>query len=59
MGILSDLFREGKGIVTMRKSQENGRFVANEVLAKFDESYMSPEVAAAISEAENEAKKRN
>ena len=57
-GILPDLFREGQGIVTMGKLQDDGIFVASEVLAKHDENYMSPEVATAIKEAEAEAKAR-
>jgi len=57
-GILPDLFREGQGIVTMGKLQDDGHFVASEVLAKHDENYMSPEVAAAIKEAEAQAKQR-
>ncbi|WP_196137647.1 cytochrome c maturation protein CcmE [Aliikangiella sp. G2MR2-5] len=57
-GILPDLFREGQGIVTMGKLQEDGQFVAEEVLAKHDENYMSPEVAEAIKKAEAEAKAR-
>jgi len=58
-GILPDLFREGQGIVTMGKLKDDGTFVASEVLAKHDENYMSPEVAAAIKEAEDEAKQRS
>ena len=57
-GILPDLFREGQGIVTMGKLQDNGVFVASEVLAKHDETYMSPDVADAIKKAEAEAKAR-
>lgn len=57
-GILPDLFREGQGIVTMGKLQDDGKFVASEVLAKHDENYMSPEVAEAIKKAEAEAKAR-
>ena len=57
-GILPDLFREGQGIVTMGKLQENGDFVASEVLAKHDENYMSPEIAEAIRQAEAKAMKR-
>jgi len=56
-GILPDLFREGQGIVAMGNLQTDGRFVAQEVLAKHDENYMPPEVAAALKTAENEAKK--
>lgn len=55
-GILPDLFREGQGIVAMGKLQPDGRFVADEVLAKHDENYMPPEVAEAL-EAGHEASK--
>jgi len=55
-GILPDLFREGQGIVAMGSLQANGQFVAQEVLAKHDENYMPPEVAAALEEAEQAAK---
>ncbi len=47
-GLLPDLFREGQGIVAQGKLNENGLFVAQEVLAKHDENYMPPEVAAAL-----------
>lgn len=47
-GILPDLFREGQGIVAMGKLQDDGRFIAQEVLAKHDENYMPPEVADAL-----------
>jgi cytochrome c-type biogenesis protein CcmE len=47
-GILPDLFREGQGIVAHGKLNENGVFIADEVLAKHDENYMPPEVAAAL-----------
>lgn len=51
-GILPDLFREGQGIVAMGKMNSDGLFVASEVLAKHDENYMPPEVAAALKEAD-------
>lgn len=47
-GILPDLFREGQGIVARGELDENGLFVADEVLAKHDENYMPPEVADAL-----------
>jgi cytochrome c-type biogenesis protein CcmE len=47
-GILPDLFREGQGIVAMGKMNSSGLFVASEVLAKHDEKYMPPEVAAEL-----------
>ena len=49
-GILPDLFREGQSVVATGAMQ-GGRFVATEVLAKHDESYMPPEVADAIAKA--------
>ena len=47
-GILPDLFREGQGIVTYGKLNDEQLFIADEVLAKHDENYMSPEVAEAL-----------
>jgi cytochrome c-type biogenesis protein CcmE len=47
-GILPDLFREGQGIVALGKLGTDGRFAADEVLAKHDENYMPPEVADAL-----------
>jgi cytochrome c-type biogenesis protein CcmE len=46
-GILPDLFKEGKGVVAQGRMVD-GRFVAQEVLAKHDENYMPPEAAAAM-----------
>lgn len=50
-GILPDLFREGQGIVAMGQLNDEGVFVASEVLAKHDENYMPPEVAEALEKA--------
>jgi Cytochrome c-type biogenesis protein CcmE len=50
-GILPDLFREGQGIVAKGRLNENGVFVAEEVLAKHDENYMPPEVAGSLKKA--------
>ena len=50
-GILPDLFREGKGVVTQGRLNADGVFVANEVLAKHDENYMPPEAADALKKA--------
>jgi cytochrome c-type biogenesis protein CcmE len=47
-GILPDLFREGQGIVANGRLQSDGSFKAREVLAKHDENYMPPEVAASL-----------
>jgi cytochrome c-type biogenesis protein CcmE len=50
-GLLPDLFREGQGIVAQGQLDGQGVFVASEVLAKHDESYMPPEVAEALKRA--------
>lgn len=47
-GILPDLFREGQGVVVQGQWTTAGVFVANEVLAKHDEKYMPPQVAATL-----------
>ncbi len=48
-GILPDLFREGEGVVALGRL-EGGTFVATEVLAKHDETYMPKEVVDALKE---------
>jgi len=52
-GILPDLFREGKGVVTQGKLGGDGVFYASEVLAKHDENYMPPAAADAIKQAQS------
>jgi cytochrome c-type biogenesis protein CcmE len=51
-GILPDLFKEGKGVVTQGRLGGDGTFVASEVLAKHDENYMPPEAAHALEQAQ-------
>ena len=53
-GILPDLFKEGKGVVTQGRLGPDGVFRASEVLAKHDENYMPPEAADALKKAHNE-----
>ena len=53
-GILPDLFKEGKGVVTQGRLGADGVFQASEVLAKHDENYMPPEAAAAMKKAHTE-----
>ncbi len=48
-GILPDLFAEGQGVVALGK-MEGETFVATEVLAKHDETYMPKEVVDALKE---------
>jgi len=52
-GLLPDLFREGKGVVTQGKLGPDGVFQASEVLAKHDENYMPPAAADAIKQAQS------
>ena len=52
-GLLPDLFREGKGVVTQGKLGADGVFQASEVLAKHDENYMPPAAADAIKQAQS------
>jgi len=51
VGILPDLFREGKGVIARGAFDDAGEFQASEVLAKHDENYMPPEVADALEKA--------
>jgi cytochrome c-type biogenesis protein CcmE len=44
-GITPDLFRENSGMIAEGRFQQDGRFVATEILAKHDENYMPPELA--------------
>ena len=50
-GVLPDLFGEGQGVVVRGRLASDGGFLAEEVLAKHDENYMSPEVADALARA--------
>ena len=43
-GLLPDLFKEGQGVVVKGKLDDQGAFLADEVLAKHDENYQPPEV---------------
>ena len=47
-GVLPDLFREGQGVVAHGRLADDGVFVADKILAKHDENYMAPEVAASL-----------
>ncbi len=55
-GILPDLFKEGKGVVTEGKLGPDGVFRAEQVLAKHDENYMPPEAAHAVEQAQKSQK---
>ncbi len=47
-GIPPNLFHEGQGIVATGQMNDEGVFVATQLLAKHDENYMPPEVAKAL-----------
>ncbi|MGZ5031760.1 MAG: cytochrome c maturation protein CcmE [Usitatibacter sp.] len=51
VGILPDLFKEGKGVVAQGRLAPDGTFKASEVLAKHDENYMPPQAAEALKKA--------
>lgn len=50
-GILPDLFNENDGVVAAGRLNQQGVFIADEVLAKHDENYMPPEVSDALKNA--------
>ena len=51
VGLLPDLFKEGKGVVAQGKLSDGQLFAAAEVLAKHDENYMPPEAQHALDKA--------
>jgi cytochrome c-type biogenesis protein CcmE len=49
--VLPVLFKEKSGVVANGQMNDQGVFVADEVLAKHDENYMPPEAKHAVDEA--------
>ncbi len=47
-GILPDLFREGQGVVTEGRLDNDGVFIASQVLARHDETYIPKEVVDSL-----------
>ncbi|MFN3591280.1 MAG: cytochrome c maturation protein CcmE [Thermaurantiacus sp.] len=47
-GLVPDLFKEGQGVIATGRLGPDGHFEARELLARHDENYMPPEVAAAL-----------
>ena len=43
-GVLPDLFREGQGVIAQGHFDENGVFIADNILAKHDENYIPREL---------------
>ena len=48
IGLLPNLFSEGKGVVAEGKLKDKKYFIADKILAKHDENYMPPEVKKAL-----------
>jgi len=48
VGVVPNLFAEGKGIVAEGYLEDRNFFSANKILAKHDENYMPPEVKKAL-----------
>ena len=55
-GLVPDLFRENSGVIAEGRFAPDGKFIADNLLAKHDEKYMPPEVAKAIEEGEAKAR---
>ena len=50
IGLIPNLFSEGKGVVAEGYLKDKSFFEATKILAKHDENYMPPEVKAALEE---------
>ena len=50
LGVVPNLFTEGKGVVAEGYLKDKNFFSATKILAKHDENYMPPEVKAALEE---------
>ena len=48
VGLVPNLFAEGKGVVAEGKLRDKKYFIADKILAKHDENYMPPEVNEAL-----------
>ena len=51
--VLPDLFKENAGVVANGRMNDQGVFVADEVLAKHDENYMPPQLGKALKKGES------
>src|SRR5437773_10924796 len=58
-GILPDLFKEGRGCVAQGRVGSDGVFYADQIMAKHDENYMSPEAAKAVEQGQDMEKVKN
>ena len=50
IGVIPNLFSEGRGVVAEGFLKDRNFFEASKILAKHDENYMPPEVKAALEE---------
>ena len=48
IGVVPNLFSEGKGVIAEGELKDKKYFVADEILAKHDENYIPPEVSKAL-----------
>ena len=48
VGLVPNLFSEGKGVIAQGRLKDKKYFEADKILAKHDENYMPPEVKAAL-----------
>ena len=52
-GLIPNLFSEGKGVVAEGMLMDKKYFIAEKILAKHDENYMTPEVSKALEKSNN------
>ena len=48
VGLIPNLFSEGKGVIAEGQIKDKKYFIADKILAKHDENYMPPEVSEAL-----------
>jgi cytochrome c-type biogenesis protein CcmE len=48
IGLIPNLFSEGKGVIAQGRLKDKKYFEADKILAKHDENYMPPEVSEAL-----------
>jgi len=53
VGLVPNLFAEGKGVVAEGRLKDKKYFLADKILAKHDENYMPPEVKDALEKSNN------
>lgn len=53
IGLVPNLFSEGKGVVAEGILKDKKYFIADKILAKHDENYMPPEVKKALEQSNN------